>query len=187
MNARATSKNDPCAKGLRPGYYAWVQSRSPHGADFHLIALHSKSGPTVFAVEDRHRALNQIDKAVAPLLPHDQDVMILGDFNSMGAGDRRSLRYELKSIHRMVRKESPGFKDLSLTPQCTHYFRGRGGQLDHILAASGMTEIMETTARVTGYCSVAQCRPIQGAYPLAYRQLSDHCPVIVEIDDNDSD
>jgi len=187
FNVKAKRPNEPCAGGLRPGFYARVSSREPQGADFHLIALHLKSGPTVFAVENRHQALNRIDKSVAPLLGQDQDVVILGDFNTMGAGDKRSKRYELKGVRRLVAKEGPGFHDLQPNPQCTHYFRGRGGRLDHILVAKGMTEVSSLSARVTGYCAVAHCRKIKGKYPLAYRRLSDHCPVIVEIQNHDED
>ena len=105
----------------------------------------------------------------------------------MGAGDKRSKRYELKAVRRLVAKEEPGFHDLQPNPQCTHYFRGRGGRLDHILVAKGMTEVSSPSARVTGYCAVAHCRKIKGKYPLAYRRLSEHCPVIVEIQNHDED
>ena len=50
-----------------------------------------------------------------------------------------------------------------------------------------MQEIKETKARVTGYCGVAKCKKIKGAYPAAYRRLSDHCPVVVEITNQDKD
>ena len=87
----------------------------------------------------------------------------------------------------MVAKEKPGFQDLSLTPQCSHYFRGRGGWLDHVLVAKEMKEVTVTSARVTGYCALAGCQRIKGDYPSAYRHLSDHCPVVVEIENRDED
>jgi endonuclease/exonuclease/phosphatase family metal-dependent hydrolase len=187
FNAKAQSATNACTFGLRPGQYAWVQAREPQGVDFHLIALHLKSGPTVFAVEDRHNALNRIDQAIAPLLAHDRDVVILGDFNTMGAGDRQSGEYELKNLRRKVAKENPGFIDLDLRPQCSHYFRGRGGWLDHVLVPQEMKEVTVTAVRVTGYCAVAGCERIPGKYPLAYRHLSDHCPVVLEIENRDQD
>ena len=187
FNAKAKSGENPCANGLRPGHYAWVQSHAKDGVDFHLIGLHLKSGPTVFAVEERHKALNRLDQVVAPLLDLDQDVVILGDFNTMGAGDWKSRNYELKNLHRLVAKEKPGFKDLPLKPQCSHYFRGRGGWLDHVLVAKGTSEVTTSSAKVTGYCAVAGCQRIKGDYPLAYRRLSDHCPVILEIQNRDED
>ena len=187
LNSQATSAHNPCEGGLRPGHYARAQSTHQPGADFHVIGLHLKSGPTVAAVEKRHAAINRIDRAVARFLEEDRDVIILGDLNTMGAGDHHSQRAELKYLRRMVAKEAPGFDDLVPEPRCSHYFRGRGGWLDHVLVAKDMAEMRTRSARVTGYCAVAGCRRIKGEYPLAYRRLSDHCPVIIEIDNRDAD
>jgi len=187
FNSKASSARNACASGLRPGQYAFVQSRQKDGADFHLIAVHLKSGPTVFAVEQRQKAFNRIDIAVAPLLKQDQDVVILGDFNTMGAGDRQSQKSELKYLRRFVRKEKPGFSDLPVDLQCSHYFRGRGGQLDHVLVANVMKEVAVESVQVTGYCALADCQRIRGDYPLAYRRLSDHCPLVLEIANDDDD
>lgn len=187
LNAKAKSARKPCTSGLRPGHYAFVQSREKEGADFHLIAVHLKSGPTVFAVEQRQKALNGIDKAVAPLLMRDQDVIIVGDFNTMGAGDRHSQKSELKYLRRFVAKEKPGFSDLPMQPQCSHYFRGHSGQLDHVLVTKDMKEITVKAVQVTGYCALAGCQRIRGDYPLAYRRLSDHCPVVLEIANHEAD
>ncbi len=187
LNSTATSSHNPCEGGLRPGHYARVQATHQQGADFHMIGLHLKSGPTVSAVEARHAALNRIDAAVARFLEDDRDVLLLGDLNTMGAGDRHSQRAELKYLRRMVAKEAPGFDDLAPKPQCSHYFRGRSNWLDHVLVAKDMAEIRTRSARVTGYCAVAGCRRINGEYPLAYQRLSDHCPVIIEIDNRDLD
>ena len=187
FNLKASSTETACEGGLRPGHYARVQSLKQGGVDFHLIGLHLKSGPTVFALEDRQNALNRIDQTVAPLLILDRDVVILGDFNTMGAGDTASQRSELKYVRRMVSKEKPGFQDMSITPQCTHYFRGKGGWLDHVLVSQEMKEVTATSAQVTGYCAVAHCKKISGEYPAAYHHLSDHCPVILEIQNSDED
>ena len=187
LNGKATSAQEPCKGRLRPGHYARVQSKRQPGADFHVIGLHLKSGPTVFAVEARHAALNRIDTAVSPFLKADEDVIILGDLNTMGAGDRHSQRSELKYLRRKVAKETPGFDDLFPEPRCSHYFRGRGDWLDHVLVAKNMDEMRTRSARVTGYCAVAGCRRIKGEYPPAYQRLSDHCPVIIEIDNRDKD
>ena len=181
FNAKAEDGSNPCTYGLRPGQYARVQSRTTNGVNFHLIAVHLKSGPTVFALEERQKAFNRIDKAVAPLLKQDRDVVILGDFNTMGAGDRQSQLSELKYLRRFVGKEQPGFTDLPTQPQCSHYFRGYGGQLDHILVAQDMKEVTVSSVQVTGYCALVGCQRIRGDYPPAYRRLSDHCPVVLEI------
>jgi endonuclease/exonuclease/phosphatase family metal-dependent hydrolase len=187
FNAKAQSAAQACTFGLRPGQYAWVQARDPKGIDFHVIALHLKSGPTVFALEERHKALNRIEQAIAPLLARDRDVVILGDMNTMGAGDSHSQQYEVKNLRRKVAKNNPNFTTLDVQPQCSHYFRGRGNWLDHVLVSQEMDEVTVTTAQVTGYCAVAGCNRIQGDYPLAYRHLSDHCPVVFEVENRDLD
>ena len=187
VNRHARSAQNPCRDGRHPGHYAYVRSTRPSGVDFHLIGLHLKSGATVAAVEERHHALNRLDDAVAPFLDTDRDVVILGDLNTMGAGDARSHQTELKYLRRMAAQATPGFRDLRLTPQCSHYFRGRGGWLDHVLVARDMAEVRTRSVRVTGYCAVAGCRRIRGEYPLAYQHLSDHCPVILAIHNHDRD
>ena len=187
FNVKAQSDRNPCEGRLRPGHYGYVQSRHESGADFHLIALHLKSGPTVSAVEARQRALNRIDQTVRQFLATDHDVVILGDFNTMGAGDNASRKSELKYVRRMVTKEKPGFQDLPLKPPCSHYFRGRGGWLDHIMVNTDMAEVHTKSARVTGYCVQSACRRIQGDYPAAYQRLSDHCPVVMTIENQDRD
>jgi hypothetical protein len=50
-----------------------------------------------------------------------------------------------------------------------------------------MKEIAVKSVQVTGYCALAGCQRIRGDYPLAYRRLSDHCPVVLEIANADDD
>jgi hypothetical protein len=39
----------------------------------------------------------------------------------------------------------------------------------------------------SSYCAVAGCAPIIGALPAAAERLSDHCAVVVDIQDRDLD
>ena len=73
-----------------------------------------------------------------------------------------------------------------MTPNCTEYFDGKAGTLNHLVASTGMQEVA-ATARATGYCAVAGCATIVGAMPAASERLSDHCPVVIEIQDKDLD
>jgi exonuclease III len=73
-----------------------------------------------------------------------------------------------------------------MTPNCTEYFEGKGGTLDHVVVSVGMQEVA-ATARVTGYCALAGCADLPGAMPAASERLSDHCPVVVDIQDRDRD
>jgi hypothetical protein len=55
-----------------------------------------------------------------------------------------------------------------------------------VVVSTGMQEVA-ATARVTGYCALAACGNLSGAMPAAAERLSDHCPVVVEIEDRDRD
>ena len=73
-----------------------------------------------------------------------------------------------------------------MTPNGTEYFEGKAGTLDHLMASTGMQEVA-ASARVTGYCALAACANITGAMPAAAERLSDHCPVVVDIQGRDLD
>jgi exonuclease III len=73
-----------------------------------------------------------------------------------------------------------------MTPNCTEHFEGKGGTLDHVVVSTGMQEAA-ATARVAGYCTLAACADITGALPAAAERLSDHCPVVVDLQDRDRD
>jgi predicted extracellular nuclease len=120
-----------------------------------------------------------------PILQLDRDVLVLGDYNTMGQQEAPpvSTQEELAVFDREL---SPGFRRLSMSPNCTEYFDGKAGTLDHLVASTGMQEVA-ATARVTGYCAVAGCATIVGAMPAASERLSDHCPVVIEIQDKDLD
>ena len=56
------------------------------------------------------------------------------------------------------------------------------------MATSGMTEIADGNARVTGYCAVVDCERLSpDRIPRAYRELSDYCPVVVNLKNVDDD
>jgi hypothetical protein len=58
--------------------------------------------------------------------------------------------------------------------------------LDHILVSTAMQED-GTNTLLTGYCAVERCAAIQGPMPAAYEKLSDHCPILFEVIDQDLD
>ena len=80
---------NPCANNLRPGRSAYVRALDG-GADFHIIAVHSDSGTSPRDFDHRQTALRRPDDLFAALgqdVP-DADVIVLGDFNTMGAEGR---------------------------------------------------------------------------------------------------
>ena len=111
----------------------------------------------------------------------------MSDFNAMGKGSSGSLAQEIQSFVSNVGSEHLGFGVLNAMPSCTNYYRGHGGWLDHVLVSRAMEEISVTSMTVTGYCAVKSCSEIEGAMPTAYLNLSDHCPVMFEILNQDLD
>jgi endonuclease/exonuclease/phosphatase family metal-dependent hydrolase len=187
LNGAATGPTaNACAGNLRPGRYAFA--KTPIGVDFHLVSGHLDSGTTNRDYTNRRRATQRIDEitiGTTPILHLDQDVLVLGDFNIMGREEAPpvSAQQELAAVDEAL---APGFRRLAMTPNCTEYFERQAGALDHIVASADMQEA-SATARVTGYCAVAGCADLTGAMPAASERLSDHCPVVVDIQDRDLD
>jgi endonuclease/exonuclease/phosphatase family metal-dependent hydrolase len=174
-----------CAGNLRPGRYALA--KTPIGVDFHIPSVHFDSGRAGRDYDHRRQAaqrIGQIRMGNTPILELDRDVLVLGDFNTMGQdAPPISAQQELAVFDGEF---SPGFRRLPMTPHCTEYFAGKGGTLDHIVASTGMQEA-GATARVTSYCALAACANLIGALPAAAERLSDHCPGVVDIQDRDLD
>jgi endonuclease/exonuclease/phosphatase family metal-dependent hydrolase len=187
LNGAATGPTaNACVGNLRPGRYALA--KTPIGVDFNILSVHFDSGTTSRDYNHRRQAaqrIGQIRVGNTPILQLDRDVLVLGDYNTMGQQEAPpvSTQEELAVFDREL---SPGFRRLSMSPNCTEYFDGKAGTLDHLVASTGMQEVA-ATARVTGYCAVAGCATIVGVMPAASERLSDHCPVVIEIQDKDLD
>ena len=169
FNGAATGETNPCQNSLRPGFYAYVE-RKGGGADFHLFAVHADSGVSSRDLDNRERALARMGSVMAPLLDRDTDIIIAGDFNTMGAGDI-SADTEIKALASTVASETPGFDHRVPYPGCSHYYSSKAGMLDHILVATGMAEAATSQPVTTGYCAELVCgRPGSGRFddmPLA--------------------
>jgi endonuclease/exonuclease/phosphatase family metal-dependent hydrolase len=187
LNGAATSPTaNACVGNLRPGRYALA--KTPIGVDFHILSVHFDSGTRTRDYDHRRQAaqrIGQIAIGTTPILPLERDMVVLGDYNTMGKGEAPpvSAQQELAVFDGEL---APGFCCLSMTPNCMEYFKGKGGTLDHVVVSTGMPEAA-ATARVTGYCAVAECANIAGAMPAASERLSDHCPVVIEVQDRDLD
>jgi hypothetical protein len=149
----------------------------PHGVDFHILSVHFDSGTTSRDYTHRRQATQRIG-AIAmrdtPILQSDRDVVVLGDYHTMGKEEAPPVSAQ-EEIAVFDGELAPGFRRLPMAPTCTEYHQGQGGRLDHVVVSTGIQEVA-ATARVTGYCAVAECAAITGTMPAASERLSDHCP-----------
>jgi endonuclease/exonuclease/phosphatase family metal-dependent hydrolase len=177
-----------CASNLRPGF--GVYARFPGGLSVHLMSVHLKSGPKVNALDLRLRSWRGLDgwQHRAPAGPPDEDVIVGGDFNTMGCGSCGvSAADERVALEKAAASFRTPLRLVASSPPCTEYYRGRGGLLDHFLVAKTMRELPPIQhARVVGYCEALSCRPTaREQVPRAYVELSDHCPLVLDLDDRD--
>lgn len=185
-------RGEACEGQLRPGFGGYF--RFMGGLDLHLVAVHLKSGPERHALDLRRSSLQGIPRAFldAQGAGVDEDLLVLGDFNTMGCPDcspKIAAAHELAEFDAQLAALSPPFERVPAALPCTEYYRGKGTALDHVVVRKGTRELAPGTfGRVEGYCAAASCRPLpEGAMPRAYRELSDHCPVVLDLVDADRD
>ena len=186
-NGRAEGASNACQDNLRPGYLAYFESLTDDGFDFYAVSIHSDSGRRNKDLNTRQTAIERIDDVTAGLASIDGDFVILGDFNTMGIEGGISAEEEIKELKDKVATEIPGFKLLAVQPSCTHYYQKKPGWLDHILVSQDTTELLADKASVQGYCALNSCNSLSGSLPQAAETLSDHCPIVVDFENSDSD
>lgn len=183
-NGRALSADEPCWDRLRPGRYARAKSTTENGVDFQVLSVHLDSGVNDRDFQTRRVAIDRLDEIQIgdqSIFDIEQDIVILGDFNTMGT---RDIRASLE-IRDFPNELAPDLRLATNRPACTEYYEGRGGTLDYAVVSKKMQEAA-ANARVTGYCAVENCAPLP-SMPAAFETLSDHCPVVFEIRDEDDD
>jgi endonuclease/exonuclease/phosphatase family metal-dependent hydrolase len=154
------------------------------------MALHLDSGIEARDHGHRRASLARLPEVLATTVREDRDVIVLGDLNTMGcahcaqplpaAAELAALDVELHAA-RLARVPS--------TLPCSEYSSARPALLDHI-AVSTATRELPTGARaaVAGACELLACRRPPRAPELpALAHLSDHCPLVIELDDRDDD
>lgn len=169
-----------CASGLRPGLGAHV--RFADGQDANVVVLHLDSGQTARDFDHRAESVRAFEAALAPLRARDPDVIVLGDYNTMGCDrcqPQVSVEQEVATLDALL--ASAALK--RVVPQsnaCSHYYRRRAGMLDHIAVGSALQAHAQVESH--GICAALACKtPPRGEHPLAWDALSDHCPLVLEV------
>ena len=138
------------------------------GEVLRLIVVHLKAGGD--SVEVRRRQLRSMRPILRNAVRSGEQVVVLGDFNTTGAEDREHLSALVRAT---------GLVWASRNLACTSYWARRDGclatPLDHALTWRPPRRI---AAR--GPCERVGCDRREQC-PVFHREVSDHCPVTMEL------
>jgi endonuclease/exonuclease/phosphatase family metal-dependent hydrolase len=178
--AALNPKGDACRDQLRPGLSARVAL--PGGLDLTVVSAHFKSKADARAFSLRGESFRALPGAMADLArrARDQDVLMLGDLNTMGCQTcEPPVSAQEEQARRREQLLLEGFSLLPADAAGTQVYRGRAALLDHAVAAASMRELPAAArVHVAGAC---------GASDEARKALSDHCPIVLDLTDRDLD
>ncbi|HSI03254.1 MAG TPA: endonuclease/exonuclease/phosphatase family protein [Myxococcota bacterium] len=179
-----------CPGRLRPALTGYVRSLRG-GLDFHLATVHLDSGKEERDQNNRREAWRRIETLTHSMQTAraDDDVIVLGDFNTMGCRGCGipTAAAELAAMIDALRGLSFPYRIASLQLGCSEYYNEHGTLLDHVLIAATMQEADDAPVRVSGICSALACKKLDAAHVAVMAELSDHCPVVVDVPDHDID
>jgi endonuclease/exonuclease/phosphatase family metal-dependent hydrolase len=184
----AVNPRGGCTNNLRPGLAAYV--RFARGLDVSLVVAHLDSGQSPRDHGHRAASFGALVQAARALADRhgDADVLVLGDLNTMGCDEctpRIDAASETAALDVAL---SPSIRRLNGDVPCTELYRGRGSLLDHVLATTRTTELArDARVEVHGPCAQHRCQLPRGARPPMLEHLSDHCPIVVELENADRD
>jgi endonuclease/exonuclease/phosphatase family metal-dependent hydrolase len=154
-----------------------------------VINVHLDSG--VEARDRAHRAISiaALEGVLATLQPADDDALIIGDLNTMGSvAPSLTPQDELRALDAALAGQTPALRRLGSSVACTEYYRGRGALLDHALSRVTMAELpVGRVTEVAGPCALHRCALPRGVRAPSLERLSDHCPIVVQLDPSDLD
>jgi endonuclease/exonuclease/phosphatase family metal-dependent hydrolase len=175
---------DQCNLSRRPGLAAHVKFAT--GLDLHMVAVHQKSGVDAWSYQTRQEALGRLPALYTDAQENgaDPDVLVAGDFNTMGCThspcegvDAVAEATELGHL-----AEQAGFTRLTNDQTCSEYSGPTYRKLlDHYLASSALRDAVHGDAKLSGYCADLGCGPMKGGIERAQVELSDHCPLLLDL------
>ena len=136
------------------------------GGRIRVLDLHLKAGGENHPIRTRQYAA--LKKIIADVKKDGAPIVVLGDFNATGDADREDLAsVDLKWLT----------QPLACSAFRTNYNDGcPRSRLDHVLSTLGAVEV-----RAFGGCAADGCA-WQDSCPIYAHEVSDHCPVLVEVE-----
>jgi endonuclease/exonuclease/phosphatase family metal-dependent hydrolase len=183
-----------CDTRLRPGFSVRLRWKKG-GPDFDALTVHLDSGAILRDYAHRGTSIERLAQVLPQLSghkQHDDDVVVLGDFNTMGCSacePKVAAEDELAAFDASVDALKPSLQNVTPTHPCTEYYKGHGGRLDHVLVTRGMRELTDPPRVEThGLCETLACSHFPSAsHVTASVRLSDHCPLVLELRASDLD
>jgi endonuclease/exonuclease/phosphatase family metal-dependent hydrolase len=153
--------------GAKPAFEARLRRTDGNGV-VRMIVVHLKAGGEHFAT--RERQLRALRGVLADAAATDDFTILLGDYNATSPDDREAIA---------ALAGTTGTAWASRGLECTSYWNRNDGclgtPLDHVITS---TEPSSIAAR--GPCESVGCDPGDRC-PAFHREVSDHCPVTVEL------
>lgn len=166
--AYARTHDDPQIEGRGKPLFEVRLRRVSGGRALRVFVVHLKAGGDFAHV--RREQLRLLSPRIARAVDSWDEVVLLGDFNATGDADRRELARFAERV---------GLEWASEPLECTSYWDRtdgcRGSALDHAFTRDDPRDI---SAR--GPCESIGCQPGQRC-PLFHREVSDHCPVTLDL------
>jgi hypothetical protein len=182
---------DPvCSNQASPGFGGYFSIAS--GPDFHLIAIHGETGAGQPSFEKRAVTTAALESAAAEAyaINPDRDLIFAGDFNTVGCDSCDpvlSNEDEIAKLAESVAAFDPSLTLLPKTEDCTRVASDMPN-IDHVIAVGDMAEIPQgSQVHVAGICEEISCDRQVNWLEDAYDRLSDHCPLVLDLAEQDDD
>ncbi|MCY1055929.1 endonuclease/exonuclease/phosphatase family protein [Nannocystis sp. SCPEA4] len=177
---------------VRPGLSGYLRVRGG-GPDFHVLVVHLKARDEGYAL--RRSQWEVLAEIVQEIARDDDDVIVLGDFNATGP-TQGGPDAELKALD--ARLGAVGLQRVVNRSGCSVYWDGARRDAWHepslldLVWVAGLleAEVAKAHAEPLLHCARHVCRPFRSTptYPERdYTDLSDHCPVIVDLEPGPDD
>lgn len=181
---------------VRPAYSIYL--RAAGGPDFHLVVVHLKAMASGYSLRTKQwPELAAIASSLATSGPGegDRDVILVGDFNATGAAGQDPAQ-ELRALAEVL--GAAGLRRIDAADGCSAYWDGprrdawQEPSLLDLIWVGDLRESVSASAQTLalGHCGRHHCAAFRStaAYPdLDFAQISDHCPVVLDLAAADDD